>query len=104
MNDSLIQLERLLAVSDRWVIRNVGRAVLGCPPGGRTLTEMRHNFLESVEKNRLVESALLTIAVDGRREYVPRSEWRLPELTGVGENVLHHQHFILGQKIVRDNF
>src|SRR5436305_4040892 len=107
MDDNSQQLNRLLAVADMRVLRLVHTATLGTHSRlapGRTLATYRKALFRTIKRRDLVESALRYLVVENAREFIPRSQWQLRNLTGVGYPVLHHQHFLFGQYFINENF
>ncbi len=106
MVDDAAQLKRLLSTADHGLLRRVADAVLpdGRPPMNRPRATCRRAVFDRLRRRGRIAEAVRFLTGGPDREFIPRRRWRLDELVGVGEAVLHHRHFRRGQEHVLEHF
>jgi hypothetical protein len=107
MDNRTTQLERLLDMADLRLMRLLESAVFGFDERlalSANLRDRRVELLSILKRNNLTEKALKYLVVENDEEFISRRQWRLNELIGVGDTVLNHKHFHVGQQFVAQRF
>ncbi|MFL6261604.1 MAG: DUF5591 domain-containing protein [Thermoanaerobaculia bacterium] len=103
----LEQLDRLLELADLLLLRSLSTALL-VPKhafgGARRAEEYRKRLRTLLVEENRVERALQHLVGHPEDELIPLERWRLGELVGASDRLLHHEHFRVGRERIAERF